>query len=130
MEKETYITDEEWEKCRKVADAFEELYEMTDIAVVDAGKYGFVKLQYYKLPRGFDTVMTFRDSELLFNDLWDEWLYDQLLTLALGTPIADFDYENILKCLPKEKQEELMAKRDYFRKMSIVGLSGERELAK
>lgn len=123
----TYITDEEREKCRKVADAFGELYEVTDIAVVDAGKYGFVKLQYYKLPRGFDTVMTFRDSELLFKDLWDEWLYDQLLTPALGTPIGDFDYEDIFRCLPKEKRKELMAKRNYFREMSGMGPSRERE---
>lgn len=121
MGKETYITDEERMKCRKVADAFAELYEMTDIAVVDAGKYGFVKLQYYKLPRGFDTATTFRDSGLLFNDLWEEWLYDQLLSSAIGTPIADFEYEDIFKCLPKEKQGELMTKRDYFKERSGQG---------
>lgn len=128
MGKETYITQEEREKCRKVADAFGELYEMTDIVVVDAGKYGFAKLQYYKLPRGFDIIMTFRDSELLFNDLWEEWFYEQLLTPALGTPISELDYEDIFKCLPKEKQEELMTKRDYFKEMSRQGLSGEGNL--
>ena len=45
--KEKYITDDEREKCRKVADAFAELYEIENILVVDAGRYGFVKLQYY-----------------------------------------------------------------------------------
>ena len=44
--KEIYITDSEREKCRKVADAFAELYEIENILVVDAGRYGFVKLQY------------------------------------------------------------------------------------
>ena len=39
--KEKYITDDEREKCRKVA----ELYEIENILVVDAGRYGFVKLQ-------------------------------------------------------------------------------------
>ena len=42
--KEIYITDSEREKCRKVADAFAELYEIENILVVDAGRYGFVKL--------------------------------------------------------------------------------------
>lgn len=46
--KEKYITDDEREKCRKVADAFAELYEIENILVVDAGRYGFVKLQYYR----------------------------------------------------------------------------------
>lgn len=46
--KEIYITDSEREKCRNVADAFAELYEIENILVVDAGRYGFVKLQYYR----------------------------------------------------------------------------------
>ncbi len=47
MEKQVYITEEEREKCRKVIDAFAELYEIEneDILVVDAGRYGFVKMQ-------------------------------------------------------------------------------------
>lgn len=52
--KEKYITDDEREKCRKVADAFAELYEIENILVVDAGRYGFVKLQYYRPPQGFE----------------------------------------------------------------------------
>ena len=74
MGKGRYITDEERKKCQKVAEAFEELYERTDIAVIDVGKYGFVKLQYYKLPVGFDTAVTYRNSESLFNDLWFDWI--------------------------------------------------------
>ena len=31
-----YITEDEYVKCRKVADAFTELYEMTDVMVADA----------------------------------------------------------------------------------------------
>lgn len=58
--KEIYITDSEREKCRKVADAFAELYEIENILVVDAGRYGFVKLQYYRPPQGFEDAITFR----------------------------------------------------------------------
>ena len=42
MEKQVYITEEERAKCKKVAEAFTELYEMADIVVVDVGRYGFV----------------------------------------------------------------------------------------
>ena len=52
MEKKKYISDEEHEKCRRVAEAFAEL-EDVDIVVVDVGRYGFVKLQYYTPPTGF-----------------------------------------------------------------------------
>lgn len=118
MGTELYITDEERKKCRKVVEAFKELYERTDVIAIDTGKYGFVKLQYYKLPDGFDAVVTYRNSELLFNDLWDEWLCNQLLILVQGTPTENLDYEEIFKCLPEEKQEELMAKRGYFEERS------------
>lgn len=118
MGKDVYITDEERKKCRNVADAFRELYELTDVVVVDAGKYGFVKLQYYKPPAGFDSLVTYTDSQVMFDDLWEDWLYNQLLTSVLGTPIAEFEYEDIFKCLPEEKQKELMVKRIYFKERS------------
>lgn len=68
--KEKYITDDEREKCRKVADAFAELYEIENILVVDAGRYGFVKLQYYRPPQGFEDAITFTDSQSMFENLW------------------------------------------------------------
>ena len=69
--KEKYITDDEREKCRKVADAFAELYEIENILVVDAGRYGFVKLQYYRPPQGFEDAITFTDSRSMFENLWE-----------------------------------------------------------
>ena len=82
MEKKIYITEEERAKCQKVADAFAELYEMADIAVVDAGRYGFVMLKYYKPPHGFEDEITFTDSVELFEGLWEEWLNTKLYLLA------------------------------------------------
>ena len=43
----SYITDIERERCKKVAAAYAELYELESILVLDVGRYGFVKLQYY-----------------------------------------------------------------------------------
>ena len=53
MEKLVYITEEERAKCQRVADAFAELYEMENIVVLDAGRYGFVELKHYKPLYGF-----------------------------------------------------------------------------
>ena len=75
----TYITDEERINCQKVADAFAEISDYEDLMVFNAGKYGFVKIQYFKLPFGFDSVTTYFDSRSLFDDLWEEWLDTQLL---------------------------------------------------
>lgn len=113
-----YITNEEQIKCRRVAEAFAELYELTDTVVVDLGKYGFVKLQYYGLPRGFDSIVTYTDSQSMFEDLWNDWICYQLITPVLGTPMAELEYRELFECLPKEKQKELVAKRDYFMEKS------------
>lgn len=116
MDKKKYISEDEREKCLKVVDAFAELYETTndDIVVLDGGRYGFIKLQYYKFPNGFNTSMTFTDSISLFDDLWEDWLNMQLFELAKGTPLFELDYEDIFKCMPEEQQETLMKKRGYF----------------
>lgn len=110
-----YITDNEREKCRKVAEVFAEL-EKYDIVVLDAGRYGFVKLQYYTYQKGFDDAITFTDSQALFDDLWKEWLHTQIILLAEEMGIGDIDYDDVFMRLPKEKQEELMNMRNCFQK--------------
>ena len=119
MEKKTYITEEEREKCRKVADTFAEL-EDVDIVVVDVGRYGFVKLQYYTPPTGFENDSTFTDSRELFEDLWEEWLHTQIIMLAKEMGIDDIDYDGCFKRLPEEKQNELMGRKQHFAKAAGI----------
>lgn len=113
MEKKTYITKEEQEKCRKVADAFMVL-EDADVIVLDVGKYGFVKLQYYTPPTGFENDYTFTDSRELFQDLWEEWLNAQLYYITEGTPLLEEGYDEVFKSLPEEKKNELMGRKQAF----------------
>ena len=123
MERVTYITDEERKKCRKVADAFAELYELADVVVVDADRFGFVRLQWLNAYLEFDSAVVYSDSGELFEELWRIWYEYQVLTPVLGTEIAELDYDDIFKCLPKEKQEEIMDKRLYFaEKAGIEGI--------
>lgn len=122
MEK-NYITDIERERCKKVATAYAELYEIENIVVLDVGRFGFVKLQYYRPPYGFDNVMTYTDSQSMFEDLWQEWLDTRLYLSAKGTPMLEMGYEEIFKCLPEEKQKELMGKKAVFARMAEIELN-------
>ena len=122
MEK-NYITDIERERCKKVATAYAELYEIENIVVLDVGRFGFVKLQYYRPPYGFDNVITYTDSQSMFEDLWQEWLDTRLYLSAKGTPMLEMGYEEIFKCLPEEKQKELMGKKEVFARMAEIELN-------
>ena len=119
MERKTYITEEEQKKCRKVADTFSEL-EDVDIVVIDVGRYGFVKLQYYTPPTGFENDFTFTNSKELFEDLWEEWLHTQIIALAKEMGIDDIDYNVFFKQLPEEKQNELMGRKKHFAKTAGI----------
>lgn len=112
------ITEEERAVCRRVADAFAEMYSL-DLMVLDAGQYGFVKLQYYKHPFGFDETGIFTSGRDLFDDLWGEWYSLRLLALTKGTPLAELDYQDMFRCLPEDQQKEILDRREYF-----LGLSG------
>ncbi len=65
-------------------EAYAELYELERFLVMDAGRYGFVRLQYYKEPQGFSDVITYTDSESMFENLWQEWLDTKLYLNGKG----------------------------------------------
>lgn len=114
MEKERYITDEEREKCRKVADAYAEFYELEDIFVADAGRYGFIKLLYYTEMNGFENINTYTDSKTFFEDLWSDWLEYQFYEIASNTRMTELSNDEMFDSLPKVIQKEIIDKRSYF----------------
>ena len=122
MEKQVYITEEEREKCQKVADAFAELYEMADIVVVDVGRYGFVMLIYYTPPHGFEEDATFTDSRALFDALWQEWFNTTLYLTSKKMQLDNILYEGVFNCLSKEKQSELIGRKADFAKKAGISL--------
>ncbi len=122
MEKQVYITEEEREKCKKVVDAFTELYEMADIVVADVGRYGFVMLKYYMPPHGFEEDATFTDSVALFEELWQEWLNMKLYLLAKDTSLLEKGYKGVFESLPEEKQSELIVRKADFAKAAEIYL--------
>ena len=122
MEKKIYITEEERTKCKKVAEAFTELYEMADIVVVDVGRYGFVMLKYYMPPHGFEEDATFTDSKALFEGLWQEWLDMKLYFMAKGTSLMETGYKGVFESLSKEKQSELIGRKIYFARMAGIDM--------
>ena len=122
MEKQVYITEEERVKCQKVVDAFAELYEIENIVVLDAGRYGFIELKYYKPPHGFEDAKTFTDSVALFEELWEEWLNTKLYLIAKGTSLLEKGYKGVFESLPKEKQSELIVRKAVFAKTAEIYL--------
>lgn len=111
---EKYITEEQRARCRKVANAFAELYELADVMVADAGRFGFVRLQWFNEGEGFDSAVVFSDSAELFEELWRIWYEHEVLTPVLGTPLAELDYDEIFQTLSKDRQEEILEKKRYF----------------
>ncbi len=109
-----YISDEEREKCRKVVSAYEEEFEKMDMLVLEAGKYGFYKLLFSIFPIDVVNATLFTSAKELFDDLWIEWMKEQLITLLKDTPMIELSYDEMFESLSKDTQRELMAKRDYF----------------
>ena len=103
-------------------DAFAELYEIEDedILLVDAGRYGFVKLQCYTPSYGFEELDTYTDSNSLFEGLWDEWLNLNLFLIAREMQIDDIVGEEVFNILSKEKQSELTGRKDDFAKKAGI----------
>ena len=122
MEKQVYITEEERVKCQKVVDAFAELYEIENIVVLDAGRYGFIELKYYKPPHGFEDAKTFTDSVALFEELWEEWLNTKLYLIAKGTSLLEKGYKGVFESLSEEKQSELIVRKADFAKIAEIYL--------
>lgn len=120
MKKISYITKKERKKCCKVMNAYVELYKKNNILVLDAGKYGFVKIQYYNPPYIFNDVAAFTDSKKLFFDLWIEWRNAYLFSLANATPLKSMKFEEIYQCLPKETKRKIMYKKLYFMKKAGI----------
>ena len=124
MEKKVYITEEERKKCRKVIDAFAELDEIEDedILLIDAGRFGFVKLQCYTPSYGFEELDTYTDSHSLFEGLWEEWFSLNVFLLAKEIQLDGVLYEDIFNNLPKEKQAELIGRKADFAKKAGITL--------
>ena len=95
------------DKCKKVAEVFQELYDMLgDTCVLDAGEFGFVYLTYYREQKScFDRNKVYRNAEELFEALWDEWLYSEVMQPVYGTEDAEVGFEEIYRKLPDERAQ-------------------------
>lgn len=115
----------EHDKCKKVAEVFQELYDMLgDTCVLDAGKFGFVHLTYYMEQKScFDGNKVYRNAEELFEALWDEWLYSKVMRPVYGTEEAELGFEEIYRKLSDDRKQEYATRKQQFRK--LAGLKAE-----
>lgn len=117
MKKQNFITNQETEKCQKIAQTFNKFCLQMDILVLDTGKYGFSLMKYYDID-GFQCIDNYTNSSDLFNALWQEWLEEKLISLCCETPLINLDYEEMFKGLSKESQNEILETKKYF--LSII----------
>lgn len=83
---------------------------------------------YYKYPYGFDDVITYSDSRQLFEDLWEDWLCDQLQKIAEDNPILMELDDELFEELSEDKKKELLDKRAYFEERSrLVQAEGDKD---
>ena len=64
--------------------------------------------------KGFDFVVVYSNSLELFEELWQIWYEHEVLTPVLGTPFAEFDYDEVFQMLSKDRQDEISKKKEYF----------------
>ena len=103
---EKVYTKEEHDKCKRVAEAFHELYAMYgDMCVLDAGDFGIV----------------YTDSREMFDDLWEMWMDYVLLAPVKGTDREELDYDELYAELPEDKKAEYEQKRQEL--LELSGLS-------
>ncbi len=50
----------------------------------------------------------------LFEELWRIWYEHEVLTPVLGTPLAELDYDEIFQTLSKDRQKEILEKKEIF----------------
>ena len=103
---------EDHDKCKKVAEVFQELYDVLgDTCVLDAGEFGFVYLTYYREQKScFDRNKVYRNAEELFEALWDEWLYSEVMQPVYGTEEAT----KAIRKLPDERKQEYAVRKQQF----------------
>ena len=94
---------------------------LENIVVLDAGRYGFVELKYYKPPYGFEEDATFTDSRVLFDALWQEWFNTTLYLTAKEMKLDDILYGEVFSRLSKEKQSAIIGRKaDFAQKAGIT----------
>ena len=113
MRQRIYITNQETQKCKKVVQAFNDFLQQADILVLDTGRYGFALLKYFDRNK-FGCIVTYINSNELFDALWQEWLKEKLISLYIDTPIINFDYEEIFNKLSVKTQTEILDAKEHF----------------
>ena len=89
--------------------------------MVDAGRYGFVKLQCCIPAYGFEELNTYTDSNSLFEGLWDEWFNPDLFLIAMKLQLDNIVGDKVFNILPKGKQSELIGRKADF--ATVAGIS-------
>lgn len=114
------MTVTEKNRCETVAQIFRKDLEKNDIILKEAGKYGFVMLEYFKPKSNFDCAIIFTDSQAMFDTLLNEW-YNCLITdLMEVKQVNDIDMDDFYNSLSEEEMNQLEHKKSQFVKEAMT----------
>lgn len=118
------ISQEERIKCKRVADAFSELCDLYgDMAIADAGDFGFVHLKWFD-GEMFSSNNVITDSKELFEELWQYWVEYHLLEPVKGTPLAELSYCDLFELLTEEKKKTFFKKKEELWLLAFKDIEG------
>lgn len=113
------VSDPEKSRCETVANLFRKDLEKNDIILKEAGKYGFIMLEYFKPKSSFDCAYIFTDCQTMFHALLNEW-YDCLITdLMLEKQVTNIDMDDFYDALPEEGKIQLQNRKQQFVKDAL-----------
>ncbi|MDE6054244.1 MAG: hypothetical protein K2G55_10875, partial [Lachnospiraceae bacterium] len=108
------ITNIEKDRCEIVAQIFRRDLEKYDIILRDAGRFGFIMLEYYEPKLNFDCAIIFTDSQTLFDTLLIEW-YDCLISELMEEKQAEnIDIDDFYNNLSGEEKNKLENRKRKF----------------
>lgn len=120
-----FMLPAEREKCRHIAAIFNPYFESyEEHYIVEAGKYGFVFLNWYSERDSdygsFDHCNTFTESKDLFEGVWDEYLSHEIFIFAQKMDLLELEDEEILERMSSNEREALLSKKEEF--TALAGL--------
>ena len=111
---------EDHDKCKKVAEVFQELYDILgDTCVLDAGEFGFVYLTYYREQKScFDRNKVYRNADgaiaVAMLQKAPVGYYDVILMDIQMPKMNGYQATEAIRKLPDERKQEYAVRKQQF----------------
>lgn len=110
-----YITEKEKANCDLVKELFQKFEtELGDIAVLDAGKFGYVIAQYYYRNEGFASFEQVMESDEMIEFLWEYKKCEDCTSYQKKAKLGEMSDEEIITLMDSDTRKKLLGERDWL----------------